>query len=91
MNFKKNDRVLSDCYGLGIVLEVNPDYKWKHKGRDKKKVHCIGSIEVKFDEQDEDDSPLTYTLDGRTVPVGTGYFSNGEFNEFGSDIELTKI
>ena len=90
MDFRKNDRVLSDCYGLGTVVKINPNYKWKHEGRDKKKVHCIGSIEVKFDEQDEDNSPLTYTLDGRPNPVGTGYFWKEKFNEFGSDIELTK-
>ena len=91
MVFKKNDRVLSQCYGFGTVVGIDSDFKWKYKGSDNKRVVCIGCIEVKFDEQDEDDSPLTYTLDGRMTPVGTGYFYDKEFNEFVSNIELTKV
>ncbi len=50
-NFKKGDTVYSDDYGNGYVV-----------GIDDSLVH---PVEVQFMDQDIDDEPLTYTMDGR--------------------------
>jgi len=83
--FKLKDRVRDEDYGLGSVVGIDKKYQWGLEST------CIGCIDVKFDDQDEDDSPVGFTLDGREFPEGSGYFFEEKFYPYYSEIKLEKI
>lgn len=94
--FKRGDRITHNDYGTGEVWSIKPNRKISFPGRTEKIV-VTGYIEVAFDSEMGENNgngkqkTQTFLLDGRGVPEGSGYFSYGEFIEYGSYIELTKI
>ena len=80
--FKLKDEVIDEDYGQGSVVGIDKNYQWGLESR------CIGCIKVKFVDQDEDDSPVEFTLDGREFPEGSGYFFEEKFYPYYSEIKL---
>lgn len=85
--FKKGQTVYSPEYGIGKVVNVNPKETktWRQKNG---KIIQEGVVYVHFDDQEQDRSPIAYTMDGRSCPEGSGYFWAGRFNPFFSEISL---
>ncbi len=94
--FKRGDKVIHNDYGTGEVWRVNPNEIVKRKDKNNKPLIVNGTIDVAFDsEMGEDDGNggqkvLTFLLDGRENPIGSGYFWGGVFYEFDSSIALSK-
>lgn len=80
--FKLKDEVIDEDYGQGSVVGIDKKYQWGLESR------CIGCIKVKFVDQDEDESPVKFTLDGREFPEGSGYFIKEKFYPYYSEIKL---
>jgi hypothetical protein len=94
--FKKGDTVNHIAYGCGTIWKVNPNEKLKYTDKNNQKLIHTGTIQIAFDdEMGEDDgngNQKTHTMlsDGRDQPIGSGYFWNGNFNEYDSSIQLKK-
>jgi hypothetical protein len=79
-SFKKNVKVLDENYGEGYITGIDPNYIWGLGTKE------LGRIKVIFDFK-----TVYFTMDGREFPVGTGYFFNGVFKPYMSEITLKKI
>lgn len=87
--FKKGDLVYHDDYGNGIITDISPNHKITSKDRNGNEITHIGTLSVNFYENS--DKEVQFLSDGRGTIPGAGYFSYGEFIEYISYVEITKI